>query len=263
MKIGKTMGYLVAIVAISGLFATVTGCGTRAVTGSGNLETWEMDYSDFTRVEVDSAFEVEISQADSYRVSITTDDNLYRYLDVSRRGNTLRIGLKLIRMYFNTTRKAIVTMPDLQRLSLSDASECQVSGFESGNPVDFDLSGASDLYVDNLKAGDTKFGLSGASRASGIMQMADGKFDLSGASRLELEGSANDISIGASGASTLGLGDFPVSDVDIHLSGASVATINASGRLDAHLSGASKLDYTGDPTPGGIDISGGSSINKK
>jgi hypothetical protein len=59
------------------------------------------------------------------------------------------------------------------------------------------------------------------------------------------------------------LTDFPVNDADINLSGASRATINLDGKLDAELSGASNLEYIGDPTMGDINIAGASTINKK
>jgi len=57
----------------------LVGCGGMMI-GSGDLATEEFNFSDFTRVEVGSAFEVEIVQSDSYRVSITADDNLFDYI---------------------------------------------------------------------------------------------------------------------------------------------------------------------------------------
>ena len=80
---------------------------------------------------------------------------------------------------------------------------------------------------------------------------------------MELDGSADDVDVQASGASKVELSDFPVVDADINLSGASSTTINASGRLDGNLSGASRLTYIGHPTLGSINASGGSSIGQK
>lgn len=237
------------LVIIMGLLSAVSGCipGVGpSVTGSGKLAAWDFDYRDFTKVEAGYAFDVEIVKAESYVVRITTDDNLYEYLDISKQGDTLRIGLKpnYDYDYSNITRKATINMPDLEKLGLSGASKANISGgFSSNHAVDFDLSGAS--------------------KASGSIEMADGRFDLSGASSLELEGSANDIDIEASGASHVKLSDFSVVNVEINLSGASDATINASGRLDGDLSGASKLSYMGNPTIGSINTSGGSTISQK
>ena len=57
--------------------------------------------------------------------------------------------------------------------------------------------------------------------------------------------------------------DFPVNDADVEFSGASSGTINLSGRLDADISGASRLYYIGEPTMGNINTSGASSLSKR
>jgi len=54
-----------------------------------------------------------------------------------------------------------------------------------------------------------------------------------------------------------------VGNANIILSGASDGTINLDGRLDADLSGASTLEYIGEPTLGSLDISGASNLTKK
>jgi hypothetical protein len=253
---------LSGILLMSGLSA---GCVREGVPGSGDLTTQEFNFSDFTRVEVGSAFQVEIVQADYYRISITADDNLFKYIQVSKAGETLKIGLKLLplRPLF-TTLRAEISMPQIYDLDLSGATRGTVSGFSSTENLDIELSGASSLDMSDIAAGDIEFELSGASRVSGdITASGDARLDLSGASKAELTGSANDMLIKASGASQLGLDNFPVASADVKLSGASGATVNLDGRLDANLSGASKLRYTGEPTMGDIDTSGGSTLSKK
>jgi hypothetical protein len=265
MAIRKVIPY-VALIIIMGILAGLAGCIPGVgptVTGSGKLASRDFDYRDFTKVEAGYAFDVEIAAADSYIVRITTDDNVYDYLDVGKSGDTLYIRLKPGYNYMNITRKAIIHMPDLESARLSGASQAEVDGFSSSHTVDFNLSGASQVDIKNMKAGNTNFELSGASRASGGIEMADGRFDLSGASSLELEGSAGDVDIHASGASRVELSDFSVVDADINLSGASGVTVNASGRLDGNLSGGSRLIYMGNPTLGGISASGGSTISQK
>jgi hypothetical protein len=59
------------------------------------------------------------------------------------------------------------------------------------------------------------------------------------------------------------LAGFTVNNADVSLSGASNGTVNLSGKLDANLSGASKLEYIGEPTMGAINTSGASTISKK
>jgi hypothetical protein len=139
-----------------------------------------------------------------------------------------------------------------------------VSGFSSTENLDIGVSGASSLDLVEMSAGDIRFAVSGASKASGdITASGDAQLNLSGASSVQLQGSASDVVIDASGASRVELDNFPVNNADVTLSGASGATVNLDGRLDADLSGASKLSYIGEPTMGDIHTSGGSAVSKK
>lgn len=251
------------IVAVLMVAVLLSGCLLGVVTGSGNLVTKEMNLSGFTRVEVGSAFEVEIIQADSYHVSITADDNLFDYIKVAKDGDTLKIALKPNYSYGFLTLRARVTVPSLYRLDLSGATKGTVSGFDSSADFALDLSGASSLAMSDMSAGDISLEASGASRVTGSIAVGDAEFDLSGASTVTLAGSANDIVISASGASHVELGDFPANNAEVDLSGASRATVNLDGGLDVNLSGASHLSYIGELTLGDISISGGSTMSSK
>jgi len=261
--------YCFIIATIMSLLVVLIGCREivpgfgPAVTGSGVLETREIDFSDFESIVVGSAFEAEITMADSYLVSITMDDNLFGHLQADQHADTLHIGLEPNHTYVRTVKRVTITMPRLHELKLSGASQAEVTGFSSSDTMEFDISGASDLDTDDVTAGDTSFEISGASHVSGDIEMADGRFNLSGASTVELEGSANDVRVEASGASYARLFELSVFNVNFNLSGASRATINASGRLDGDLSGASTLNYVGNPTLGDINTSGGSTISKR
>jgi hypothetical protein len=260
MSSSKILACLALLIIMSTSFITA---GCDVVTGSGKTSTFDMAFDNFSKIEAGYAFDVEVTRADSYLIRITIDENLYEYLKISKSGNTLYIGLKSGHHYTKMTQKAVVTLPDLHRLELSGAAEAVVSGFSTTHDMFFELSGASQMELDNLEAADAYFNLSGASEVTGILNIADGEFDLSGASSLELEGSADDIIIEASGASDVRLSDFTVVNAKVELSGASDAVINASDRLDVDLSGASELKYIGSPRLGNINISGGSSIKQK
>jgi hypothetical protein len=254
---------IIIVLAVVALLSTITVACNGIVSGSGKLETKEMNYTDFTGLEIGSAFEVDITRADSFLVKITIDDNLLDYLDIHQSGKVLHIGLKRSFVYPRTTQRATITMPVLTELELSGASKGKLTGFSSSNPVEIGVSGASSLKIVDLEAGETEFYVSGASRVSGNIKVTDSKFDVSGASNIELEGSAEDISIDVSGASHANLDDFTVVSVDVELSGASSATVNVSGKLDATVSGASTLYYLGNPTLGRIEVTGASTLKKR
>jgi hypothetical protein len=241
----RTIIIVVAIVVV--VAAVVTVIALRGwpggLVGSGNLETEAYAFSDFTEIEIGSAFEFEIQQSSSYNISITADDNVMDYVQVSQVGQTLKIGLGRFGPIGLVTLRASVAMPELLDLTVSGASRGTVSGFSSTEDVDITVSGAS--------------------RVNGDITAGDVEFDISGASTVQLDGSANDMVADVSGASRLNLDDFTVNNADVDFSGASSGTINLDGRLDADLSGASRLWYIGEPTMGTIDTSGASTISEK
>jgi hypothetical protein len=225
--------------------ALLAGCGTVSLTGSGNVVTQEEAITGFDRVDVSQGFQVDVSQGDTFRVVIRVDDNVAEHLDVSKKGNTLKIGLRSRRSYRlkNATLEAEVTMPTLVWLDLSGGSRVTITGFTSTEDFNADLSGGSHL--------------------GGDMEAGDANFDLSGGSHLTLSGSAQDLKLDASGGGQIDLGDFSVVDANVEMSGGGRATVNASGRLDVDASGGSHVTYVGSPTLGNIDTSGGSSVERE
>jgi len=189
------------------------------------------------------ASKVEITKSSTFSVEITTDDNVQEYLKVTKSGETLEIGLELGRIYGSVTLRAKITMPDLYKLDLSGGSRASITGFSSSH--------------------DFSVGLSGGSRLEGDMTAADADFDLSGGSWVDLTGSADDLDVNSSGGSQLDLEAFSVNNADVNLSGGSRATVNVNGTLDVNLSGGSKVLYVGEATLGDVDLSGGSTVNRK
>jgi hypothetical protein len=236
------IGILAAFVAALGLMACGVAFGN--IKGSGNVVTQQMSISDFTKVETGNSFKVTITRADEFSVQVKTDDNLVEHLDVRKSDDTLIIRLSPGKSTRNATLEAEVSLPELTGVKLTGASQGTILGFTSKGEFGADLSGASKL--------------------SGDIQAAQTIVELSGASSLDLTGSSASLSLRASGASKAKMEDFAIDDAEVHLSGASSATLNVKDNIGpADLSGASKLIYLGDPTFSDFQTSGASSISAK
>lgn len=224
-----------------------TGCcsfnsGT-SIKGSGQTVTKQYELTGFSRIEAGSAFQLTVRQGERHGVALTVDDNLVEHLDVTSSGHTLHIGLKPNLSVQNVTLRADVTMPALTGLDLSGATRTTITGFNSDQPIELELSGASSLR------GESKNG--------------DARMVVSGASRLDLEGSARNFKVKASGASSAGLASYTSLETIVEASGASHVTVNASGRLEVKASGASSVRYVGSPAGVNSEASGASSIRRK
>jgi hypothetical protein len=230
--------------------------------GSGKPVTETYDFAGFTRVEVSDAFEVEIVRGDAFAVEVTVDDNLVDRLIVEQAGDTVRVGLEGGVTLGATTRKATLVLPRLASLNLSGATKGKVGGFASRQALDIEISGASSLVLTDVSAGDTSFVVSGAGKATGQVQAVAVRFAATGASQIEIEGTGGDASLEASGASQLRLSSFLLSTAKVTLSGASSAEVNVARTLDADLSGASRLEYSGSAAIRDIKTSGASQIKR-
>jgi hypothetical protein len=197
--------------------------GIGGLRGSGNLVTETKTITGFTMVSAAMGFNVEITESSTFSVRVTLDDNLVDKLRVTKVGDTLSLTMDP-GSYLSRTLRAVITMPTIDGIEFSGGSQGSISGFVGLASLDLELSGGS---------------------------------------HIDAEGSANALTVDASGGSTLDLENFPVHDADVVFSGGSSGTISLDGTLDADLSGGSRLWYVGNPTLGDIDTSGGSSLQKK
>ncbi len=235
-----------ALVAILAL--TLSACSfyipmPQTILGSGKLTTKNFEFTDFQSVDIGGAFQADISQSDTYSVSITADDNLFDYITVDKSGSKLTIRFDYRGGFARGTLKAKITLPTVEALRIGGASTGTVSGFKLSKPVTLDVSGASKL--------------------NGSLDADRIDLHVSGASKANLSGSASVADLRADGVSTLNLGDLSLDSASIDLDGASNATISAKNKLDYNLSGASHLTYDGSPTIGRSSSNGASSVAKR
>jgi hypothetical protein len=235
---------------------------------SGRTVTETRDFTNFTSVDVQNTFQVEIVQAASFGVTITVHKDLLDYVSISQEGETLKIMLNPHHPFTDFTvgrkiLKAKIAMPAISGLSLSGASKGSISGFKSSENFRVGVSGASSLNIDDIEVGNAEFDISGASEVTGSLKASDANFVVSGASQIDLKGSANNFTLTESGASVLKLLEFTVNMADVKVDGASEATIDVKEKLDAVLSGASRLYFHGNPTMGNISVTGASTIKNK
>ena len=194
------------------------------IAGSGQVVTQNQQFSDFTSVRVSNGFAFVITHSNSFSVKTITDDNLQNYIRVSKSGNTLSVGLKPGYSVTTSILRVEISMPILSRLELSGGTNGNATGFVSTNNFAIDASGGSVVQI---------------------------------------QGQANDLTINASGGSQLTLSDFAVKNANVNLSGGTQTEIKPTGRIDATLSGGSHLFYSGNPTLGNINVSGGSTVEKR
>jgi hypothetical protein len=152
------------LLAVATLACTVSIPSFSSISGSGQIITITKDFADFDQVEIGSAFDATVQQGDSFAVVIRIDDNLEEYLQVTKLGQSLQVGLDPDRLLGlgNGTLEAEITMPALSGVETSGASQVTLAGFDSSQILRVVASGASSVEGD-IRAGDVSMEASGAS----------------------------------------------------------------------------------------------------
>lgn len=228
------------------------------------MDTKYFELKDFNGIELEGPFELEITESDKTEVSVTADD--FPHIRVEKSGKSLVIKRQGIEWFapFHQRPQATVKLPSLAVLNVAGASNVKIQNIKSDDNFSAILSGASRLEANNITAGSVQIKVTGASNFTGnIKVLKESAFEASGASRIELDGEGGNTTLKLSGASKAELSRFPLQNADIEISGASNAYITLNGRLNARVSGASNLIWSGEPIMGDIQITGASKLQRK
>lgn len=206
----------------------------------------EFNVSDFKNVDLGGALDVEIIQGDEFKVKAVGDKTGVERLNVFVKNGTLMAErekqFQICFLCFNNNPKLIITAPSVEYMSFSGATDVYISSLNQ-DTVKIDLSGASNLEIERL-------------------QVATLDINARGSSSIQLAGTGQQMNAQLSGASDMDAFDFKSKNISIDLSGSSDATIYVTHELKAVISGASDLNYKGNPKITNQDISGASSLEK-
>lgn len=197
------------------------------VHGSGKLKTKEFELADFASVETSRTFQVEITRSDSFRVTVTTDDNLLPHIQAIKDGAALRLSIDPNLSFWATSLKATIAMPSLEGLRTTSGSRVTLKGFKSDKPFKSYVAFSSTL--------------------DGEIEAGNMNLEAAGGARVTLKGSARELKVLASHASRLSLADFTADRADVTLRDGSTMALRVKEKLEYDLNRACRLEYLGNP----------------
>ena len=221
VAIAALLGGLVALMLVLGVWMRVAAPAAPALSGERASRTF--DHANFDSIEGSGEWQVTIERGDAWRVAVDAPAEIVDDLGVEQDGDRLELKIDGGSWFGGFGRSndgpaVTITMPALESIVLSGASQVSFAGFE-GDRLSIASSGASEV------------------RAT--------------ASRFDV------LSLQISGAGNTDLGGISVTNADVSVSGAANVTLNmAGGRLTGDMSGAGNLAYRGTVTEQSIDTSG-------
>jgi hypothetical protein len=223
----------------------------------------------FTAISVSSAIDLYLTQSNKNEVAVSaTNDEIRDHIITEVVGGTLiiRLGDKGTwfswRKWGNYKTKAYVSIKDIDALTASGASTVHLINTIESPKMRIKLSGASD-FKGNIKAGVLMYHLTGASDYKGQITANSIDIDGSGASSIELTGKVDDLAVEVSGASDAKLYNLTAKGAILRASGASSIGVTVTEMLRANSSGASDINYKGNPNVKESNTSGASNIRRR
>lgn len=231
----KKIKYLLILSVIIALNA----CNSECIKGSGNSKTEDRSISDFSKIEFGGNIKLTVYQDGNTSMNITADDNILKEIKTNMAGNVLKIEMN--GNYCNLGPIEIVL--HTKRLNGIDASgSAEIISATPINSDNFDLK------------------LSGNSKVDLDLVTGRLKTKTSGSAEINLKGQAREHILDMSGSTQLSAFEMIVSDYKIESSGSTDCKINVLNSLNVKSSGASNIQYKGNPKTVNNDKSGTSDL---
>lgn len=139
----------IIIIAITALLFSSCHFDYNSVKGSGTITTENRTVTEkFTGIDVSSAIEVTLEQADKVEVIVEADDNLLNTIKTEVKNGKLVISNESYVTIRNGTRRVTVKMPIIEDLEASSASSITNKNTLKGNQIFIKSSSAGSIKLD-------------------------------------------------------------------------------------------------------------------
>ena len=241
-KVFCKLVFLTFVIGISVTYFSSTGCSSmQRIKGDGNVTTSEKTVPRFEKINSRGVAEVRYHASDEYRVVVTTDANLHKYVEVFTQDNVLNIGNKSWNYKF--TKFVIdVYCPALAGVSMSGSGS---------------FAAAEKIVASTFEAR-----VSGSGRIEGTIECEKLSGTVSGSGRITFAGTSKEANIVISGSGNFNGNNFIAKSASITVSGSGRANICVEENLDARVSGSGSINYCGEPAKVNSNVSGSGRIRK-
>lgn len=222
-----------SIAFLSLVFFSSISCRPNILKGEGKQVTATRDLPSFNAVVVDVAVKVAINVLPGSQpgIQFKSYSNVLQHIKTRVENNALHIYTDLDDTW-NIDEDDIavrITMPSITSLSLSGAPDASITGDVTGAEFKIDISGSSDVKVDNLHVDNFAVSISGA-----------GDIEVKG-------GAVKHATYEIDGAGDLKAYPLQADETTATISGAGTGKITALQKLTASINGAGTIHYKGHP----------------
>jgi hypothetical protein len=225
----------------------ITFISTMAAGGNSD-KTETRQVSNFKGIKVSTGIDLYITMGTVEEVKITADDEIIDEIITEVKDGTLRIYIKKPNNWFNwnignQTRKAYVTVKELQEIDASSGSDVKSENTLKGEDLKVSASSGSDVEID--------------------VYYKNLSIDASSGSDAKISGKTKNLEVSASSGSDIKTQDLESSNCKASASSGSDITVRVTETLQASASSGADVNYYGNPSSKDINESSGGNVNNK
>jgi hypothetical protein len=245
LKKYKIMKFLNLIAALMLCTLLITSCSKdfRCADGSGSMTTKELSVSTFTGIDFALAGDVNITQGNTQKVSVTGNSNIVRKIETRVSGGVWDIDFG--KDCFNDYELSVnITTPNIEEIYLSGSGDITLNNFSDQEDLTLRISGSGSMDIGAFSGcEELSVNISGNGSIKGNSDFTELK----------------KLSIGISGSGSYE--GFPIrtDDCNIDLSGSGNCEVFVRENLDVKISGSGTVYYEGNPSVS-LNISGSGKV---
>jgi len=234
--------YLIVLLAI-----TFVGCNQlnkERIKGNGEVKTELRSIDKYTDISVTGPFKVNIVHSFDNNITIETDENLLKLVEIVVEENELIIRFN---KEYNVTNYTVLNVKvpyeNISDIEVTGSGEVTCNEVIKEDKLGLSVTGSGDIYLE-LQVGDLDAEItgSGAIHLRGKVQEAD--FEVTGSGDIR----AKELIVEEAEASVTGSGDIYISVIK---------------ELDAEITGSGDINYYGKPDKLKTKILGSGDVNQK
>ncbi len=191
------------------VLAVLVGAATNA--SAGGIESRTIDLKDFTAIEISGAYELDVSVGEDYAIELSGPSEEMSRAEASVKNGSLLLATKKrlrgVKQHGDRNGlRAVVTMPALERLSVSGVTDADIRGVDAGafrinlsgvgevtiegrcGNLEARVSGVGELDAKSLKCAVADVALSGMGEAS-VFARETARAEVSGMGEINIYGS--------------------------------------------------------------------------
>ncbi|WP_158866679.1 head GIN domain-containing protein [Maribellus comscasis] len=227
----------------------VAAIGINASVYAGNSdETENRKVKNFNAIKVSTGIDLYITMGNSEEVKVVADDDIIDELITEVKGDVLHIYMKRNNNWFNwggrnETKKAYVTVKELNGIDASSGSDVKSENTLKGENINIEASSGSDVDLD--------------------LVYKNVKLDTSSGSDAKLTGKAKTFEAEASSGSDISARGLETAICRVRVSSGSDADVTVSEELYAKASSGGDVRYFGNPKIKDTDESSGGDVSQR